>query len=320
MGKRKLQKAALAILTLTIIATSSLSEPAFSQTAFQTIRILLDGTIDPASTEIQRVGDNYIFTGDVYAGIVVERPNIVIDGAGYALNGPYNGTGEDQWIVGQGLENAPDNESLWTTGIDFDVVAKPNNVTIKNVNIRNFYIGMYIWTFNNTVANNSVTQNIVGILLSGDSNTIARNYIAENDEGLFYGANNPSNAPLNTVLTGNSFMNNTVQFSGCGCGEFIETEPVHMWDDGERGNFWSNYEGTDTNGDGIGDAPYIIDIKNQDRYPLMQNMLTPPTPKLPLEIIMVAALAVVALVVALLVFKRKTEQKRLENQGTLREP
>jgi nitrous oxidase accessory protein NosD len=43
----------------------------------------------------------------------------------------------------------------------------------------------------------------------------------------------------------------------------------NAWDNGLEGNYWSNYNGGDSNGDGIGDTPYIIDQDNQDNYPLI---------------------------------------------------
>jgi hypothetical protein len=271
------------------------------------IRILPDGNIDPSNVPIQRNGDVYTFTDNVCAQIVVDRDNVVIDGAGYALQGTYNGTRTDSWVVGQGPDQEYNDTAPWTMGID---LANKNihNLTVKNLNIKNFYIGIYVWTSNNTITGCAVSDNIVGILLSGDSNTITSNYIARNDEGIFFGVNNPGDEPLNIVLTHNSFVDNVVQFSGCFCEGYNTTEAVHTWDDGEEGNYWSDYTGIDADGDGVGDTPYVIDVQNKDRYPLTQLEATPPTApsKLPIEIL-VAAIALPIIIVAAVIayMKRK---------------
>jgi len=41
------------------------------------------------------------------------------------------------------------------------------------------------------------------------------------------------------------------------------------WDNGFEGNYWTDYNGTDYDGNGIGDIPYILNDKNIDHYPLM---------------------------------------------------
>ena len=129
---------------------------------------------------------------------------------------------------------------------------------------------MYLWTSNNTIVDNFITDSIVGVLLSGDSNSLTRNYIANNEEGIFFGVNTPGNEPLNIVLNLNSFVENEVQFTGCFCEETNTEETIHTWDDGKKGNYWSDYQGIDNDNNGIGDTHYIIDILNQDRYPLME--------------------------------------------------
>jgi hypothetical protein len=317
---RAVKKVAVFVVVSVLMLLSVVSnvELASSAAVLSSIRIQSDGSVYPANVPIQRSGNVYTFTGDVYATIVVDRDNVVIDGAGYVLQGTYNGTRTDKWVVGQGPNQELSNETLWTIGIDLAAASKPNNLTVRNLNIQGFYIGMYLWTSNNTLIGSAVSDNIVGILLSGDSNTITGNLIANNDEGVFFGVNTPGNEPLNIVLTHNSFVGNEVQFSGCFCEDYNLTEAVHTWDDGERGNFWSDYNGTDSNGDGIGDVPYVIDVLNQDRYPLMQSTVTPPTPapKTPVEIIISAvAVSVVAVAAAAIVLTRKRKNRKNDYDG-----
>ncbi len=267
-----------AVISALMLSSSIVHVHSADSEKLVSVHINPDGSIDPADVPIQRTGDVYTFLGNIFATIVVDRDNVVIDGAGYTLQGTYNGTRTDSWEVGGGPDQELSNGTLWTMGIDMGAESKPENLTVKNLNIKNFYIGMYIWTSNNTLTNCAVNDNIVGILLSGDSNNITGNFIANNNEGIFFGVNTPGNEPLNIILTHNSFVDNHVQFSGCLCETYNLTEAVHTWDDGEKGNFWSDYNGTDTNGDGIGDTPYVIDILNQDRYPIIQSEMNPPTP------------------------------------------
>jgi nitrous oxidase accessory protein NosD len=165
---------------------------------------------------------------------------------------------------------------------------------------------MYIWTSNNIVTESAITDTIVGVLLSGSDNAITRNYISRNKQGVFFGWNEPGNIPLTIEISHNWFDDNTQHLSGCLCEDYNLTEIPHTWDDGKEGNHWTDYNGTDENGDGIGDTPYVVDVLNRDRYPLMQSPVSLPTvaSKIPVEIILVAVMA--ALVVgALVVLKRR---------------
>jgi parallel beta-helix repeat protein len=310
-----MRKIAMIAFLLMLLSTVPIEGLASTESTLPRVRIQPDGNLDPANVPIQRNGNVYTFTDNVYVQIVVDRDNVVIDGAGYTLQGTYNGTRTDSWQIGQGPDQEYDENTFpWTIGIDL-ANEKRNNLTVKNLNIKNFYIGTYLWTLNNTITDCAVSDNIVGILLSGDSNTITKNYIARNEEGVFFGVNS-GNLPLNIVLTHNSFVDNEVHFSGCFCEEYNTTEPIHTWDDGKEGNYWSDYNGTDADGDGIGDTPYVIDFQNRDRYPLMQLMTTPPTPApptttstIPTEILAVAIALPVIIAVAVIAYKRRKRKR-----------
>ncbi|MFB3889698.1 MAG: nitrous oxide reductase family maturation protein NosD [Candidatus Bathyarchaeia archaeon] len=117
-----------------------------------------DGSIDPPSAPIQRDGNIYTFTANISDSIVVERDNIVVDGADHAVQGPGSGVGID--------------------------LSGRSNVTIENMEIKGFFHGIRLWpAFNNTIYGNSITTNSIGIFLWGSSNnSIAENAITANDD------------------------------------------------------------------------------------------------------------------------------------------
>ena len=273
-----------------------------------TIFIQSDGSVNPPNVAIQRNGDTYTFIGNVYDPILVQKSGITIDGAGYSLIGPLNETQRQaQQILGVG-PNATITVP-YVIGIDFDETV--SGVTIKNLNVNWFSIGIYIRTANNTLIGNSASNNIVGVLLSGSGNSISMNYIKNNRQGLFFGfeqVNGSSgNIPSDIRISDNSFVGNEMQLSGCVCEVYNFSEAQHAWDYNNRGNYWSDYNGTDTNGDGVGDSFYIVDLLNYDRYPLIESPAQPPTPlpQFPIEYVGLAIAIIVVVSIIVLVAKQK---------------
>ena len=286
------------------------AKPASSQVQLETIFILPDGTVNPSNVPIQNNGNFYTFTDNVYYPILVQKSNVTIDGAGYSLIGPLTeAERKSEPVLGTGP-----NTTLppYIIGLDCDKTV--SGLTIKNLNVNNFNVGVYIRTTRNTLIDNAVSANTVGVLLSGSANKINRNYIFDNEEGLFFGFEqingSTANIPSDIDISENSFVNNTYQLSGCVCKVYNFSEALHSWDNGNKGNYWSDYNGTDANHDGIGDTYYRIDVLNQDRYPLMQSTAKPPNPaaKVPAEAIILGVSATVIVALAAVVYMRRRKK------------
>lgn len=242
--------------------------------------IRADGSIDPSTAPIRRNADVYTLTDNIGSsdhGIMIERDNIVVDGAGFSVHGPGFGFG----MVMPGV----------------------NNVTIRNMNVKSFLYGIVlIYGNNNTLTSNIASHNKIGIyidyystnnsLSSNDAsnnldfgiyldssgsnmlvdntisnsgsgiglwhskyNTLARNTLSRNGNGVYIfglGCNNISGNNItrnlygaylqlsaNNIFYHNNFINNTNQV-------YAEYSP-NVWDAGypSAGNYWSNYAGFD---------------------------------------------------------------------------
>ena len=305
-----MQKICLALLFLLSLTIPMLVSTAASAVSTTTIFIQPDGTVNPSNVPIQRNGDIYTFTANVYDPILVQKSNVTLDGAGYSLIGPLTlAERKSEPVLGTGP-----NTTLppYIIGLDCDKTV--NSLTIRNLNVKDFNIGVYIRTTNNTLIDNAVSGNTVGVLLSGSANKIIRNYIFDNEEGLFFGFEqvngSAANIPSDIDISENSFINNTYQLSGCVCKVYNFSEALHSWDNGNKGNYWSDYNGTDANSDGIGDTYYRIDILNQDRYPLIQSTAQPPVPaaKVPVEAIVLGVSVPVVVAVAVLAYRQRRQK------------
>ena len=169
-------------LTLVSIALLGLTLRFHIADASNTITINSDGTIDPPTAPIDRTNDViYTFTDNINDSLVVQRDNIVVDGADYTLQGVGSGTG------------------IYLSG--------RTNVTIKNVQIKNFSYGIYISeSSNNTITGNNITNNADhGIYLysSSDNNHVSNNNMKGNEKNgieLRYSSNN--------TISGNNMKDN----------------------------------------------------------------------------------------------------------------
>lgn len=177
----------------------------------------------------------------------------------YIGSSDYNNVTENNLVnlaVGVSMNQANHNNimrntfsGITTTGNFLEGFAFSNNTFIGN-NITNVGTGFNLQQFstkelttNNTISQNTITNSSFAVVLGNAS--------------------------------GNLFFHNNFLNSTRGVNIFYPNSTINIWDNGFEGNYWSDYNGTDSDQDGIGDTPYsihqynIVYQNNTDHYPLM---------------------------------------------------
>ena len=269
------------------------------------ITIKSDGSIDPANVPINKTGRVYTLTDNISNYILeIQCNNITVDGAEFTLlrdpvYAPSSG------ITVNSSEVTVKNMKIEQHATGILVYGSHNTITQNNLGSRIVLRGNYNNVIRNTLNDSSIYlggnyNNIIGNIMRGHGIKMSGSIIPYSDDLL----PNFSTIIGNTIedcgftvygvflSTGrnifyrNNFINNTTgnispfRWQLTQNGKPVTTwTPAAIWmgiypndtifDNGSVGNYWSDYNGTDANGDGIGDTPYIIGGNLQDRYPLM---------------------------------------------------
>lgn len=170
--------------------------------------------------------------------------------------------------------------SLGKSGIS---LSKSNeNMLLNNAVMTN---GEGIWmenSTNNTLMNNTVDSNDIGLVLdTSGMNILEHNLISRNNNGVIL-----SNMAESNVLANNSlYMNDLGMYLNGSSNNMIFLnkffnflnaldEGKNSWNSSSAGNTWNDYNGTDADGNGIGDTPYVVNqtTGSIDYMPLVHNI------------------------------------------------
>jgi parallel beta-helix repeat protein len=289
-----------------------------SAQSVENITINNDGSVTPSSAPIIRNGNVYTLNRTIYGSITIEKSYVIFDGAGYAIDSSSSfaaltvkpETPIDEHVLGvtvknlvvahgvRGIRLQDANNSLIANntisnveyGIMVDIYGSGNIMAGNNVT--NSQNGVSVWTSDNIIVGNHITACSKGIwFVDWAGNTVTGNQIADNLIAIQCWTGNPVPEGLANLIYYNNFINNTGNFLNeavfkPNSTELMYSAMVNVWDDGALGNYWSDYNGTDSDSNGIGDTPYFVnnpyplDANDTDHYPLMNpiEIAVPSTP------------------------------------------
>jgi len=203
-----------------------------------TITIMSDGGVGQTDL-IQRNGDVYTLTGDIFGTISVKKDGITIDGAGYAIKG-----------MGNGIDLRKDSTAI---------PPAYGNVVVKNAR---FCDKGHIFTSScgNSFINNTFEGGGIWIVGNNDGdigNVIKHNVFINASWGVFV----DYTGRANNVVTANNFINSGIQYG------------LYSGLDVDR-NYWSDYsalypDAKEVGRTGVWDVPYGYVRLHGDGDPIM---------------------------------------------------
>jgi parallel beta-helix repeat protein len=159
------------------------------------------------------------------------------------------------------------NNANWNNQHGFHLENSTSLNLTRNVANDNFEEGFLLQTSRNLILlNNTAQNNVIGLFLEeASNNTLTGNSILNNTGyGIFL-----SFSPGNLVYLNFFIMNNQG-----GMSQGFDDSSGNAWTNSTHGNFWSDYNGEDTDGDGIGDtANYSVGLSIDFRPLVLESLI-----------------------------------------------